>query len=221
MNTHITAMLISGVLYAPLVIAAEHGAPVTGARISVFKVPLVCPAAPLIGCGTAAKPILLDLEKQPGVLEAWLNRAGTMIAVVWTPDSTAENRRSVGADLKEDHAVEMHGTSRDSAMRDFVSGQGWYHGADVDRLSEEEAGIIAARWVRRVQTKTTLAKDQAEALERAIAESLRKELTGQVLSQDRNPARLEDVARAYLAQDQVKFLTDAIDKGARALRNEN
>ncbi len=221
MNTQITAMLMSVVLYTPLVMAAERVAPITTDRISVFKVPLVCPAAPLIGCGTAAKPILLDLEKQPGVLEAWLNRAGTMIAVVWKPDSTAENRRSVGADLKEDNAVEMQGTSREDAVRELLSGQGWYHGADVDRLSEEEAGIIAARWVRRVQTKTTLAKDTAEALQRAIAESLRKELTGQIQPHDRNPARLEDVGRAYLAQDQVKFLTDAIDKGARALPNEN
>ncbi len=155
------------------------------------------------------------------MLEAWLNRAGTIISVVWQPDATAENRRSVGADLKEDNAVEMQGTAREEAVHDFVSGQGWYHGADVDRLSEEEAGIIAARWVRRMQTKTTLATDKAEALQSAIAESLRKELTGQIQPQDRSPARLEDVARAYLAQDQVKCLTDAIDKGPRALPNEN
>src|SRR6266550_2309017 len=38
-----------------------------------------------IGCGSASKPILLDLERQAGVLEAWLNRAGTIIAVVWKP----------------------------------------------------------------------------------------------------------------------------------------
>ncbi len=55
MNTYITAMVMSVALYAPLVIAAEHGTPVGADRISVFKVPLVCPAAPLIGCGTAAR----------------------------------------------------------------------------------------------------------------------------------------------------------------------
>src|SRR5262249_41095706 len=131
--------------------ASGIGTAITVDHISVFKVPLVCPAAPQIGCGSASKPILLDLEKQPGVLEAWLNRAGTIISVVWKPDSNAENRRNVVADLKEDSAVEMQGTSRDEAVHAFLSGKGWYHAADVDRLSEEEAGVIAARWVRRVQ----------------------------------------------------------------------
>ena len=49
----------------------------------------------------------------------------------------------------------------------------------MDRLSEEEAGIIAARWVRRVEAKTPLAKDKAEGLQRSLADSLRKDLTGE------------------------------------------
>jgi hypothetical protein len=208
MKTNLIAVLASGLLSPPLAGAAENAATRTPDQISVFKAPLVCPAAPQIGCGSASKPILLDLEKQPGVLEAWLNRAGTIISVVWKPDSTAENRRNVVADLKEDNAVEMQGAFRDEAVDDFLSGKGWYHGADVDRLSEEEAGIIAARFVRRVQAKTTLAKDRAEALQRAIAESLRKDLTGETAPEDRKPMRLEDVARGYLAQDQVKFLSE-------------
>src|SRR6266851_4225024 len=110
MKTNIIAVLMSASLYTPLAIAAENAAPVTADRISVFKVPLVCPAAPQIGCGTASKPILLALEKQPGVLQAWLNRAGTRIAVVWKPDSNGENRRDVVADLREDNVVEMQGT---------------------------------------------------------------------------------------------------------------
>jgi len=85
----------------------ENAAATTANRISVFKAPLFCPAAPQIGCGSASKPILLDLERQAGVLEAWLNRAGTIIAVVWKPESNAETRRNVATELKEDHAVEM------------------------------------------------------------------------------------------------------------------
>ena len=75
MKTHLTAVLASGLLYAPFAIGAENATAVTADRISVFKAPLVCPAAPQIGCGSASKPILLDLERQAGVLEAWLNRA--------------------------------------------------------------------------------------------------------------------------------------------------
>jgi hypothetical protein len=103
------------------------------------------------------------LEKQPGVIEAWLNRAGTRMAIVWKPESDANTRRKIATELQEDRASELDGKQRDETVSDFLSGKGWYRGADVDRLSEEEAGVIAARWVRRVQAKTTLSKDKAEA----------------------------------------------------------
>jgi hypothetical protein len=179
-------------------------------QISVFKAPLVCPAAPQIGCGGASKPILLDLEKQPGVAEAWLNRAGTVIAVVWKPDANAQARDRVTAELKEDRATEMQGSDGDEAVKDFLSGKGWYHAADVDRLSEEEADIIAARLVRWVQTKTGLPKSKAEAMQRAFADLLRKDLTGQSARQGQKPPKLTDVARDYLDRDQIKILKEAI-----------
>jgi hypothetical protein len=37
---------------------------------------LVCGAAPSIGCGSRAKPLLADLERQVPINEAWLNRNG-------------------------------------------------------------------------------------------------------------------------------------------------
>ena len=221
MKTHL--VLMSALLYATLASAAENAAAATRDRISVFKVPLVCPAAPQIGCGSASKPILLDLERQPGVLEAWLNRAGTIISVVWKPDSDAETRRNVTAELKEDHATELEGKSRDNAVKDFLSGKGWYRGADVDRLSEEEADIIAARLVRLVQAKTALPKDKAEELQHAFSDTLRKDLTGKSVG----PNRLEDVAREYLDQEQIKILKEAIkdevaiENGERPVPNEN
>ena len=221
MKTHL--LLMSALLYATLASAVENAAAATPDRISVFKVPLVCPAAPQIGCGSASKPILLDLERQPGVLEAWLNRAGTIISVVWKPDSDAETRRNVTAELKEDHATELEGKSRDNAVKDFLSGKGWYRGADVDRLSEEEADIIAARLVRWVQAKTALPKDKAEGLQHAFSDTLRKDLTGK----STGPNRLEDVAREYLDQEQIKILKDAIkdevaiENGERTAPNEN
>src|SRR6516225_10276017 len=113
MKTHLTAAVTGSLLYASLASAAENATTLSADRVSVFKAPLVCPAAPQIGCGSASKPILLDLEKQPGVAEAWLNRAGTRIAVVWKPDSDAETRRNVAGDLQEDRATELDGKLRD------------------------------------------------------------------------------------------------------------
>src|SRR5437879_8734310 len=223
MKTQLITVLMSALPYAPLASAAESAAAISPDRISVFKVPLVCPAAPQIGCGSAAKPILLDLERQPGVLEAWLNRAGTIISVVWKPESDAETRRNVTAELKEDHATELEGKSRDNAVKDFLSGKGWYRGADVDRLSEEEADIIAARLVRWVQAKTALPKDKAQGLQHAFSDTLRKDLIGK----STGPNRLEDVAREYLDQEQIKILKEAIkdevanENGERTAPNEN
>jgi len=214
MKTHLIAFWMGGLLSAPLAIAAGDAAVVTADRISVFEVPLVCPAAPWIGCGGASKPILLQLEREPGVLEAWLNRAGTKIAVVWKPGADGERRRNVAAGLKEDRAIELQGESRDEAVKDFLSGKGWYRGAEVDRLSEEEAGVIAARLVRWVQAKTPLAKDKAEGLERTFTDVLRKDLTGK----STGPNRLEDVARQYLDQEQIKILKEAI-KDEEAIEN--
>ena len=219
MKTQLIAVLAGGLLYAPLASAAEDAAAAPADRISVFKAPLVCPAARQIGCGSASKPILLDLEQQPGVLEAWLNRAGTRIAVVWKPESDASTRSKVVAELKEDRAIELDGKSRDEAVKDFLSGQGWYRGADVDRLSEEEADVIAARLVRRVQAKTALAKDKAEGLQRALADAYRQRLTNKI-SREQELSRFQDICREYLAKDQVAILKEAIESGVLPLPNE-
>ena len=188
---------------------------------SFFKVSLQCLAAPQIGCGSVSKPILLQLEKEQGVLEAWLNRPGTTIAVVWKADADAEMRRSVTAELEEDHATEIQGLSRDEALKDFLSGTRWYRGTDVDRLSEEEAGIIAARLVRRVEAKTELPKDKAERLQFAMTDALRKKLTGDSCTPNEKQTSLESVASKYLDQQQTKILREAIEKGVRALPNES
>jgi hypothetical protein len=183
--------------------AAQSAAP---DQISVFTAPLVCPAAPQIGCGSASKPILLDLEKQPGVAEAWLNRAGTIIAVVWKSDANAQARARVVTELKEDRATQMQGSSRDEAVKDFLSGSGWYHAADVDRLSEEEADIIAARLVRFIKSKSALPNNKAQPLQHAFSDLLRKDLTGK----GTGGTKLQDVARDYLDPDQIRILKEAI-----------
>jgi hypothetical protein len=126
----------------------------------------------------------------------------------------------VATELKEDRATEVEGASRDEGLKDFLSGKGWYRGADVDRLSEEELGIIAARLVRRVQAKTALAKEKAEGLQRALTDALRKKLTGDCCGPNQKQSSLEDAARKYLDQEQIKILREATDKGVRPLPGE-
>ena len=50
-----------------------------------------------------------------------------------------------------------------------MTDKAWYRGAEVDRLSEEEAGIIVARFIRRVEAKTPLPKDKAQELQHELA----------------------------------------------------
>ncbi|MBI2311421.1 MAG: hypothetical protein HYU77_02840 [Betaproteobacteria bacterium] len=51
-------------------------------RVSLYRIALRCRAAPGLGCGSRAKPVPLELERNPAVAEAWLNRSGTLLAVV-------------------------------------------------------------------------------------------------------------------------------------------
>jgi hypothetical protein len=193
-------------------------------HVSVFQVPLQCSAAPQIGCGSRAKPILLELERDNNVSEAWLNREGTKIAVVWKPESKAKARRSVATKLKELETKEIKGKLRDEAVKEFLSGKGWYRGAEVDRLSEEEAGIIAARLIRRVEAKTKLSKEKAEGLQRALADAIAKRLTDDKFTPDKDVLRLESelprVAGQYLDAGQLTILKEAITSGWRPLPNE-
>jgi hypothetical protein len=194
-------------------------------RVSIFKVSLQCPAAPQIGCGSASKPILLELERDPAVEQAWLNRAGTLIAVVWKSQPNAQTQhdlasrlRSAGCCARDAAINEVQGEARDQALKEFQSGQGWYRGAEVDRLSEEEAGIIAARLVRRVEAKTTLSKNKSERLREVLAGALRKCFTE---GSGQRTLSAPEVAGDFLDEKQITILERAIEKGVRPLPNES
>jgi hypothetical protein len=194
-------------------------------RVSIFKVSLQCPAAPQIGCGSASKPILVELERDPAVEQAWLNRAGTLIAVVWKSQPNAQTQQELASRLRSagccasDSAVnEVQGEARNQALKEFQSGHGWYRSAEVDRLSEEEAGIIAARLVRRVEAKTTLPKNKAERLREALASALRKCFT-EAPGQERLAVR--QLAGDLLDEKQIGILEQAINEGVHPLPNES
>lgn len=116
------------------------------AEVSFFEVPLVCNAAPSIGCGSKAKFILNELMKNEPVKEAWLNRPGTMIALVWKPDSPPSGRRAALDSVFTQHALPIvpadKNLHRDLAAS-FAMKADWYKGSEVDQLSIEEAGVIA------------------------------------------------------------------------------
>src|SRR5439155_179234 len=100
-------------LLPSLALASENKIPPAKDQINFYQAQLVCPAAPLIGCGSAAKPILLELERDPHVSEAWLNRPGTNIAVIWKERMASRKRaKIIQAVLSEPRVHEIKRTSK-------------------------------------------------------------------------------------------------------------
>jgi hypothetical protein len=152
--------------------------------ITFYDVPLVCGAAPAIGCGSRAKPLLIDLEQQTAIEEAWLNRAGTIVAIVWSgPIRTAE----VAKPIFEKHEVQYM-ERRDDRSTSFRKEEGWFRGAEVDRLSQEEAREIAETSASTAAREALVSAEEAARIKADIEAYFREELvkrrTKQELLQD-------------------------------------
>ena len=140
-------------------------------HLAFYDIALACEAAPSIGCGIRAKPLLADLESNPLVAGVWLRRSGTVLAIAW---------RAAPADS----AAELDGGTRitDAAILgdlrgEFAAGRGWYRRDEIDDLSEEEAWIIADRLMRRMLAMLHLAAERQEIIRRVIAHACASVLT--------------------------------------------
>jgi hypothetical protein len=193
---------------------------VHSSRITLFTVPLRCPAAPDIGCGPISKPILLQLEREPAITQAWLNDTGTVLAIVWAGNDSQETRRKAVQAVFEKNgltATELDGEARDTALKSFLSADPWYRGADVDNLSKQEAAIIAARLVRRVQAKVEVSPETAKTLETGLTQAFIKAYNdGFAGQEDKLTALTQEllkVASTDLDEKGVAAFQEAIAKG--------
>lgn len=190
-------------------------------RISLFTVPLKCAAAPEIGCGSLSKPLLLDLEEQSGVTGAWLNQTGTILALIGNENFRRDDRLQAvksAAEKRKIVATEVTGAARERALKDFHSAKRWHRGAGVDELSRTEAGIIAARLVRRVKEKTPLPDDKANSLRVAFTQVFEKCFSKGDVSEPRD--ELLRIGREQLDSDATAALQAAIAPGYRPLPGE-
>lgn len=189
-----------------------------------YQVALMCPAAAGLGCGSKAKPILLSLEKMPAVAEAWLDRPGRRLAIVWEQKSAPADRAMAVTDVSKEHEVslvEIEGTDVAAVAQSFRAGTGWLRGADVDRLSEEEAGVIANRLLARVAKSLPASAARVEAFKPALTDSFRRllvETPGSSRAQWRD--ELLTTARAHLSEPETAALKDAMALGFRAVGDE-
>ncbi|MBI4207760.1 MAG: hypothetical protein HY527_22290 [Betaproteobacteria bacterium] len=194
-------------------------------RVSLYRIALCCRTAPGLGCGSRAKPILLELERNPAVAEAWLNRCGTLLAVV---GKITYPRFAFLQSLLDSHGLAgkaVRGEERARALEGFLSGAGWYRGTEVDRLSEKEAEIIAARLVRRLRARLPLSDEKVEALRSAFAQVCTHELIHhpakpEKARRDRIACEILEAGRRHLDVKEIASLQDVVAAGYRPLRGE-
>jgi copper chaperone CopZ len=207
----------------------EGNAQLSG-TVSFYEVPLICSAAPEIGCGSKAKPVLLGLEKKTNeVSEAWLNRTGTVIAVVWKNGSSPLSRNTAAEAVFEENNLNVSGLSgqeHKNMLTDFGNKKNWYRGTEVDMLSTEEADVIASRLLTRINSKTTLSQEKSEALKKEFAVVFKSRFSknyGSEINSDEQKvstqsrqkieADLLAVGRKYLTESEMTLLKEAIAQG--------
>lgn len=190
-------------------------------EVSFFKVPLECGAAADLGCGSAAKPLLRQLEQDDRVVSAKINRPGTMLAVAWKEANQAPSGIAAvlaAFEKNDSEAVRLSGPARENAARDYKGGQ-WFGPGEVDRLSEREAETIAARLV--IRAHLGLEMEVEKRLTRDLAAVFARHLTSDSPS-DRAIVEEELVSAAgkYLSAEQMDQLRKSGEQGVRALAGE-
>lgn len=205
--------------------------------VSFYDVPLVCGAAPEIGCGGKSKPVLLGLEKKNDVVsEAWLNRAGTVIAIVWNENASSELRTTTADSIFKENKMDVklvEGKGYNKMLTDFKEKKNWYRGAEVDKLSLEEKDIIIERLLKRINSKTPLSQEKNALLKTEFAAALKNRFTKNYSSEiNSNPEKvmenlkqemeneLLEIGKKHLNDTEMNALKDAIALGLRPTESE-
>ncbi len=145
-------------------------------KISLYEVSLECGAAADLGCGSRAKPPLLEMEKDPAVKEAWLNRTGTLYAVVWA--GKAQTKKVAGPIFKK-YSIEfkeLGGKDKTKQLENFRQDGKWYRGAAVDQLSLEESEILANQVITMLLPDGHITQPEADAIREGVTAYFKEEL---------------------------------------------
>jgi len=145
---------------------------------SFYRVPLVCNAAPF-GCGSRSKPVLLDLEKSEAVKEAWLNRVGTVIAVVWQEGISIEDKSALAEKVFKErnvNAESISGEDFDIQLASFSAREDWYQGAEVDQLTIEESALITEEIMSRLNLDEIIPVDKVAPMQQELNNYIEKSL---------------------------------------------
>ena len=226
-NVIVIAALAAGqaALWSQTPSHSADAAKISANLVSFYEVPLACPAVRGLGCGSAAKPVLQALEKKRSIQEAWLDHPGATLAIVWREDAKSDSRAAEIQSVADDRGIALHeikAEKTDDTLKTFASRKGWYRGSEVDRLSEEEAGVIVDRLVRRAMVTEPTIGGKANSLKPALLKVIREQLTGCTSTQCREDChkKLTEIARQNLNDREFRALMEAEKQGYRPVGDE-
>jgi hypothetical protein len=108
--------------------------------------------------------------------------------------------------------------TRKKALKEFAARDGWHRGSDVDRPSEEEAGIIAARLVGRIQAKVSVSEEKAKAIRSDFTSVFKRRFLGtQEKDELDTEERLLKILESHLDQKDVALLRETLPRRLRPL----
>lgn len=192
--------------------SSERLASAAQERITIYSVPLRCPLVAGLGCGSAAKPVLAELERKPGVAEAWLDHSGTKLALVWKKDEGAAKRSKVVAAVSKTTKLdERSGAERESALKDIQLGPRWYRARDVDELSREEAEDVTRRLLDSIDAAEPLPKEKRDLLWTSFTDTLKRRFIQGRMSDKEVSEKLFRAARRHVGPKGI----DALEKMIR------
>lgn len=141
--------------------------------LAFYDIALTCPSAPKLGCGSRAKRVLATLTGDERVAAAWVNEAGTRLAIGWTQPIAALTADQLN-EILGPHGLAVNAIdekTRAELLVSFRTNQGWFDSGSIDELSRKESAIIAERLVRRLAKRVTVSGTQSTALVKAIMSS--------------------------------------------------
>ncbi len=191
--------------------SSERPASVAQERITIYSVPLRCPLVDGLGCGSMAKPVLSELEREPSVAEAWIDHSGTKLALVWKKDEGASKRAEVvEAVSKTTKLNELSGAERESAIKEIQSGPRWYRARDVDELSREEAESVTQRLLDNIDAAEPLPKDKRDLLSANFTKTLKRRFIQGRMSDKEVSDELFRAARRHVGPKGIEALEKTI-----------
>ncbi len=192
-------------------------------NISFYNVLLVCNAVTSIGCGSRSKPVLLDLEKQPEISQAWLSRKGTSIAVVWNPDAKSTQRKIAINKVftaNNINATEASNKKYRTNLNSFNIPNQWLQGNDVNKLSKEEADVIAGQLIEVYKQKSPLNSLQENGIKNTIQKvfyefflnykSLDQLADTKVYRQ--KMIKINNLSKKYISKEKLPAVEDLLNK---------